>query len=50
MEELSVWSVVPFAGLLLAIAALPLAAPHFWESNRNRARVAAAAALPVRST
>jgi Na+/H+ antiporter NhaD/arsenite permease-like protein len=46
-EELSPWSVVPFAGLLLAIAVLPLVAHHFWESNRNKAWISAVAAAPV---
>ena len=41
------WSVLPFAGLLLAIALLPLLRPHFWEPNRNKALVAAALGLPV---
>jgi Na+/H+ antiporter NhaD/arsenite permease-like protein len=41
------WTVLPFAGLLLSIAILPLLTPHFWESNRNRGIVAAAFALPV---
>jgi Na+/H+ antiporter NhaD/arsenite permease-like protein len=45
--ELSVWSVVPFAGLLLAIAILPLATPHFWEHNRNKGVVAALFSAPV---
>jgi Na+/H+ antiporter NhaD/arsenite permease-like protein len=44
---LPVWTVLPFAGLLLSIAVLPLAFPHFWESNRNRALVAALFAVPV---
>jgi Na+/H+ antiporter NhaD/arsenite permease-like protein len=44
---LPVWSAVPFALLLGAIALLPLVAEHFWHSNRNRALVAAALALPV---
>jgi Na+/H+ antiporter NhaD/arsenite permease-like protein len=38
---------VPFVGLILAIAVLPLAAPHFWERNRNKAIVAGLIALPV---
>jgi Na+/H+ antiporter NhaD/arsenite permease-like protein len=38
---------LPFVGLLLAIALLPLAAPHFWESNVRKLAVAAALALPV---
>src|SRR4051794_26304865 len=41
------WTAVPFAGLLLAIAILPLAAPHFWHSNRNRAMVSAFFGVPV---
>lgn len=40
-------SVLPFAILLLCIAALPLAAPHFWEKNRNKALVAAVLAAPI---
>jgi Na+/H+ antiporter NhaD/arsenite permease-like protein len=40
-------SVVPFVALLLAIAVLPLTAPHFWHSNLNRALVALALALPI---
>jgi Na+/H+ antiporter NhaD/arsenite permease-like protein len=46
-ELLPGWSVAPFALLLLAIAVLPLALPHFWESNRNKALVAAALGLPM---
>jgi Na+/H+ antiporter NhaD/arsenite permease-like protein len=45
--ELPFWTVLPFAGLLLAIALLPLAAPHFWESHRSKALVAALFAAPV---
>jgi Na+/H+ antiporter NhaD/arsenite permease-like protein len=37
----------PFAALLLAIAVLPLTAPHFWESNLRKLAVAGALALPV---
>jgi Na+/H+ antiporter NhaD/arsenite permease-like protein len=46
-SELSVWSVVPFVGLLLSIAVLPLATPHFWEHNRNKGIVAALFSAPV---
>jgi len=38
---------LPFAGLLLAIAILPLAAPRFWESNLRKLGVAGLLALPV---
>ncbi|MDR0869800.1 MAG: sodium:proton antiporter [Planctomycetaceae bacterium] len=39
-----VWTVLPFAALLLCIAILPLvpAAAHFWESNGNKFYVASA--------
>ncbi len=38
----SLWSVIPFAGMLLAIAVLPIlpATGHWWGSNRNRLMVA----------
>ncbi len=38
----SLWAVLPFAGLLLAIAVLPLihATEHWWHSNRNKFLVA----------
>jgi Na+/H+ antiporter NhaD/arsenite permease-like protein len=40
----AMWSVIPFAGLLLCIAVLPLisATEHWWESNKNRLMVASA--------
>lgn len=38
-RALPVYSVLPFAALLACIALLPLRAPHFWESNRNKALV-----------
>jgi Na+/H+ antiporter NhaD/arsenite permease-like protein len=41
------WSVGPFVLLLLAIAVLPLAAPHWWHSNRHKALVSLALGLPV---
>jgi Na+/H+ antiporter NhaD/arsenite permease-like protein len=41
------WTVLPFAGLLLAIALMPLFAAHFWERNANKALVAALFSLPV---
>ncbi len=30
---LPIWSVIPFAGMLLSIAIIPLAAPHFWHNH-----------------
>jgi Na+/H+ antiporter NhaD/arsenite permease-like protein len=32
-ESLPLWSVIPFAGVLLSIAVLPLVAPHFWHHH-----------------
>ena len=32
-SELKVWTVAPFVTLLLCIAVLPLAKPHWWEHN-----------------
>ena len=32
-RELPLWSVIPFAGILLSIALFPLLAPHFWEHH-----------------
>ncbi|HEV8400857.1 MAG TPA: sodium:proton antiporter [Gemmatimonadales bacterium] len=40
-------SALPFVALLLAIAILPLVAPHWWHANRNKALVATAVSLPV---
>jgi len=45
--QLPLVSVLPFMGLLLAIALAPLFAPRWWHSNRHKALVAALAALPV---
>lgn len=39
--------VLPFAGMLLAIALMPLLLPHFWEKNSRKAIVAAAFSFPV---
>ncbi len=41
------WTLLPFVGMLLSIAILPLAMPHFWESNRNKGLVAAFFAVPL---
>jgi Na+/H+ antiporter NhaD/arsenite permease-like protein len=38
---------LPFGGLLLSIAVLPLAAPHFWESNLRKLGVCALLGTPV---
>ncbi|MFM9961197.1 MAG: sodium:proton antiporter [Planctomycetaceae bacterium] len=46
-KELGVWTVTPFVALLLCIAVLPLAAPHWWEHNRNKGIVAAVLGVPL---
>jgi len=37
----AIWSIIPFVGILLCIAILPLisATEHWWESNKNRLMV-----------
>lgn len=42
-KELPLWTVLPFAGILLSIALFPLAAPHFW--HRHFPKISAAWAL-----
>lgn len=44
-RALPLWTVLPFVALLGCIAVLPLRAPHFWESNRNKGLVSGALAL-----
>ena len=44
---LPLWTVLPFAAYLGAVALLPLAFPAFWERNRSKAAVAAAFGVPV---
>ncbi|TMA33307.1 MAG: sodium:proton antiporter [Deltaproteobacteria bacterium] len=44
---LPLWSVVPFAMMLLAIAVLPLLAGRFWERNRNKLLLSALLGAPV---
>lgn len=41
------WMTIPFIGLLLSIAILPLTAEKFWHSLRNQANVVALFSLPV---
>jgi Na+/H+ antiporter NhaD/arsenite permease-like protein len=45
--DLPAWTAIPFVLLLVGIAALPLAVPHWWESNRHKALVAALLSVPV---
>jgi Na+/H+ antiporter NhaD/arsenite permease-like protein len=46
-NALSLWLVLPFAGLLLCIALLPLAARRWFDDDRNKVIVAAAFGVPV---
>ena len=41
------WSVLPFIGLLLSIAILPLAAPHWWEDHKHKAWIGLAFSIPI---
>ena len=38
---------LPFVGLLLSIAILPLAVPRWWEDNKNKALVGLAFSIPI---
>jgi Na+/H+ antiporter NhaD/arsenite permease-like protein len=46
-ESTGFLTILPFAALLLCIAVLPLAAPHWWEHNKNKGIVAAALSAPL---
>jgi Na+/H+ antiporter NhaD/arsenite permease-like protein len=46
-ELFPLWSVLPFAAMLLSIAILPLLAPAIWEHNRNKAIVSLLLGAPV---
>jgi Na+/H+ antiporter NhaD/arsenite permease-like protein len=47
LGELPLYSVLPFALLLLAIAVMPLVAGHFWEHNKNKAIITGVLSLPI---
>ena len=44
---LPLYAALPFVAMLLVIAILPLAAAHWWESNRNKLVVSVVLGLPV---
>ncbi|MFT6816574.1 MAG: Na+/H+ antiporter NhaD/arsenite permease-like protein [Myxococcota bacterium] len=46
-DFLPFWSVLPFAGLLLSIALMPIFAEHFWHKTQNQLLVAVGWASPV---
>src|SRR6266581_4440438 len=45
--QLPLVTALPFVALLLAIALAPLAAPHWWHHNRNKALVALLVSAPI---
>ncbi|MCE5334896.1 MAG: sodium:proton antiporter [Desulfobacteraceae bacterium] len=45
--DIPIWICLPFVLLLLLIAVMPLAFPHFWEKNRNKAIVCLIVSLPA---
>jgi len=45
--ELPLVTALPFVALLFAIALAPLAAPHWWHHNRNKALVALLVSAPI---
>jgi Na+/H+ antiporter NhaD/arsenite permease-like protein len=46
-ESLPAWSLVPLPALVLAIAILPVIAPHLWERRSTQVLVITVCALPV---
>jgi hypothetical protein len=46
-EVIPSWTVLPFTALVLSMASLPLAVPHFWERRSFQALVVAGCTLPV---
>lgn len=46
-ESLPLSLVIPFAGMLLSIALLPLLTPHAWESLKRKALVSALFGIPI---
>ncbi len=45
--KLPLWSVIPFAGILLSIALFPLLAPHFWHHHYPKVSLAWALAFAI---
>lgn len=45
--EPTIWSVIPFVLMLLAIAIVPLFAEHWWHSNKNKLIVSMVLGLPI---
>ena len=45
--QMSAWTMIPFAIMLLAIAIAPMVAEKWWESNRNKLIVSCLLGIPV---
>ena len=46
-SHLGLWTVIPFTAMLLAIAMMPIFAPHWWERNLNKTVLTSLLALPI---
>ncbi|HRP02040.1 MAG TPA: sodium:proton antiporter [Candidatus Kapabacteria bacterium] len=46
-NHVPLWSILPFAIMLLSIAVLPLVANHFWENNRNKLIISIILSIPT---
>lgn len=46
-HQLGLWTLTPFALMLVGIAALPLVAEHWFEHNRNKAIISAVLGIPT---
>jgi hypothetical protein len=46
-DVLPAWTALPFAALVLSMAALPLAVPHLWERRAIQSLVVLVCTLPV---
>ena len=46
-EYLPLWSIIPFALILLSISVIPLIMPHWWEKNLNKGIIAIMLGVPV---
>lgn len=46
-KSISIFGIIPFALMLLSIAVLPLATPHFWDRNRNKLIVSLFLGIPT---
>jgi Na+/H+ antiporter NhaD/arsenite permease-like protein len=42
-----IWSISPFIAMLVSIAIVPMVAPNWWDSNRNKVILSVALSIPV---